>query len=72
MSKKTMFVNGKVSDCCFVSFPNGKQHDGYVPQNIGLGEDSDYIELEIDIETGKIQGWNSKIKNNIIKLMNKK
>lgn len=33
--------------------------EGYVPYNIGIGG-GDYIEMKIDIETGKIIGWESR------------
>jgi hypothetical protein len=36
------------------------EHDGYVPDGLGIGEGgSDEIELEIDINTGRIIGWDA-------------
>ena len=32
-------------------------YEGYVPSDIGLGNDSDAVDLEIDIETGQILNW---------------
>ncbi len=32
------------------------EHNGYVPRFMGLGGD-DYVEMEIDIDTGKILDW---------------
>ncbi len=52
---KILSVNAKCSDMCFVSAGN-LEHDGYVPRNLGIGG-WDYIELDIDIETGRILGW---------------
>jgi len=56
-TKKVIKIIGKTSDCCIIEF-NGITLDGYVPSfatdsNYG----SDYISLEIDIETGQILDW---------------
>lgn len=54
-------VSGKVSDMCTVGLygAGGKHiltHNGYVPRDLGIGG-GDYIELEIDTDTGKILNW---------------
>jgi hypothetical protein len=50
-------INAKCSDMCYTSVPElGLEKDGYVPNGLGIGG-GDYIELTIDIETGKIDGW---------------
>jgi hypothetical protein len=50
----------KCSDLCGISFQNGTgkihESDGYVPENINIGG-GDYVELDIDMETGQIQNW---------------
>lgn len=53
MSK--VFISAKCSDLCFMEF-EGIEHDGYVPDIPALGG-GDYVALEIDNETGVIQGW---------------
>ena len=57
-------------DCNFITFPNNETHDGYVPKNLGIGG-GDEINLEIDIDTGKIVGWNDKIRDAILLFQNK-
>lgn len=60
---KTLKVCGKCCDCCSASLHDqdgeqiGKDWDNYVPMGMGLGDDPDYIDIEIDLETGKIVGW---------------
>ena len=55
-------ISAKCSDVFDMSLHNdtgsqhGEDYDGYVPSGIGVGG-GDYLELEIDIETGKIRGW---------------
>lgn len=61
---KIITVSGKCSDMCYfaVKDADGKvvyeQHDGYVPSGCGVGG-GDYIEVQIDIETGQVVGWNT-------------
>ena len=61
---KTITVSGKCSDMCYfaVCDENGEtvyeQHDGYVPSGCGVGG-GDCVEMTIDIETGRIVGWNA-------------
>lgn len=44
-------------------------HEGYVLPDLGLGK-GDYIELVVDVNTGKILGWDSyKVKQTIKKLL---
>ena len=52
----------KCSDLCQVIYQNGEGEvhtsNSYVPSGIGLGEAfGDYVEMEIDMETGQIQNW---------------
>jgi len=49
-------VCGKTSDLCFVRFPNGRESNGYVPQNLKISGDNtgDYIEFTWCEACGKI------------------
>jgi hypothetical protein len=55
-------INAKCSDLCGSSYEdkNGNVTESkeyaYVPYNIGIGG-GDYVELDIDTETGKILNW---------------
>lgn len=42
---------------CSDMFYSG-DYDGYVPDNLGIGG-GDYIDIEVDVETGRIIGWNT-------------
>jgi hypothetical protein len=70
---KTITISGKCSDMFGATLYDENddcigQYDGYVPDIFGGG---DYIELEIDIETGKIVGWENIDKNKIDKIFHK-
>jgi len=47
-------VTAKCSDLCTVVF-DGKEHDGYVPDDMGIGGD-DYVKFHYCLECGKIHG----------------
>lgn len=64
---RIMNVQAKCSDMCFIRYPGDKEHDGYVPSNIGIGG-GDYLDFEIDIDTGKIVGWNNTIRDKILSI----
>jgi len=53
-------ITAKCSDLCNTFYTDAKKNehtsDSYVPENIGIGG-GDYIELEIDMETGQILDW---------------
>jgi hypothetical protein len=56
-----LYVSAKCSDMCFVQYEEGGvsvDYDGYVPQHLGIGG-GDYVELEIDVETGRVIGWDA-------------
>ena len=63
MKATTIHINAKCSDLCFASLtdkdgnPVGKDHDGYVPQWMPGEHCGDYVELDIDIATGRITNW---------------
>ena len=48
-------VCGKTSDLCHVTFPDGSEEDGYVPEDIGIGG-GDYIKFSYCADCGKVQG----------------
>lgn len=54
-----IYLNAKCSDLCFMSLvdSNGQfrgEYDGYVPDFFPGLHYGDYIELEIEVETGRI------------------
>ncbi len=48
-------VNAKCSDLCFVTYPDGREHDGYVPGDLGIGG-GDYVEFSLCLNCGQMQG----------------
>lgn len=59
---KTISINGKTSDLCCIMFKDEKgscvgERVGYVPDFMPGEHYGDYIELDIDIETGQILNW---------------
>jgi hypothetical protein len=69
-------ISAKCSDMCSTKYTdkNGKvtETDGYVPAGIGIGDFyGDYIEMEIDMETGQIQNWKPVTDEQVIKSLNK-
>lgn len=61
MKVKTIRVVAKCSDLCMMDFFNAEgeqigEYEGYVPLFMP-GNDEDYIDLEINVETGEIIDW---------------
>jgi len=60
---KTVSISAKCSDLCIATAHDeqgkqvGSEHDGYVPKWMPGEHYGDYVELNIDIETGKILNW---------------
>lgn len=59
---KTVSICGKTSDLCSIQFMDEKgnkigERDSYVPDWMPEEHYGDYIELDIDIETGQILNW---------------
>jgi hypothetical protein len=52
---RIMHVSAKCSDLCYVSFPNGHENNGYVPNGVNIGG-GDYINIKVCMNCGKIQG----------------
>ena len=61
--KRILSISAKCSDLCTTTYTdkngNETESDGYVPKNIGIDCYGDYVELDIDMETGQIQNWKS-------------
>lgn len=53
-SERIIQVSGKTSDC-YGHTLQGKNYEGYVPFNIGIGG-GDYIEFTYCLDCGQIQG----------------
>jgi len=54
-------IGGKCSDMCHSKLTTEDggvdyEKDGYVPKGLGVGG-GDYIEFEVDLETGQILNW---------------
>ncbi len=56
---KTFEFSAKCSDL-FDAATNYGYYDGYVPSGLGIGG-GDYISISVDIETGRIVGWNKDV-----------
>jgi hypothetical protein len=57
-SHRLAAISGKCSDRCYfmlLSNPD-RTHDGYVPNGIGLADESDYVEFVYCLNCGQIQG----------------
>lgn len=53
-SERIASVGGKCSDLFSASI-GGAEHDGYVPDDMGIGA-GDYLELDYCLDCGQIQG----------------
>lgn len=58
---RVIVISAKCSDMCDFRVYEGDEFlysgDGYVPRMAGLGG-GDYVDLAIDVETGKLLDWN--------------
>jgi len=66
---QTLNLFAKSSDRNVITLPDGTEHEGYIPDGLGIGG-GDYVELSIDIETGKVVGWSDKHRQAVIDLQN--
>jgi len=63
----------KCSDLCSCVYENDKgevvaESDSYVPKGINIGDQyGDYVEMEIDMQTGQILNWKAVSEAQIIK-----
>jgi hypothetical protein len=68
-SDRILSVSGKTSDMCFCRFGEAES-DGYVPGGIGIGS-GDYIELNVCMDCGQVQGSFPVSDNAILNAMEK-
>lgn len=57
-----IYIMAKCSDLCSFKIEDqniilASQDQGYVPEGLGLGG-GDYLEIEVDVDSGKILNWN--------------
>ena len=62
----TVSISAKCSDMFFASInKDGEgqigEYDGYVPKVFGPNGYGDYVELEVNVETGQIVGWDAQL-----------
>ena len=55
-SDRLMAVSGKTSDLCATVFKGVGHDQGYVPGDIGMGDNEDYLDFTYCLECGMIQG----------------
>jgi hypothetical protein len=58
----TVSIIAKCSDLCFTKLKSNKgevliEHDGYVPDFFPEDHYGDYVQLDIDMDTGRILNW---------------
>lgn len=73
MTVKTVKITGKVSDIFSLTAHNENgdflgEYQGYVPKEI-FGYGGDYIELTIDLGTGKIVGWKQPDQEDVMSIL---
>jgi hypothetical protein len=59
---KTVSISAKCSDLCFTALCGDRgtvliEHDGYVPKFFPGEHYGDYVQLDIDMDTGKVTNW---------------
>ena len=59
---KTVSISAKCSDLCSTQLIDADgiihaEHDGYVPKFFSEEHYGDYVQLDIDLDTGKINNW---------------
>jgi len=54
-SDRVADVGAKCSDRCYFRVGNYEQDDGYVPENLNIG-DGDYLDIELCLDCGQLQG----------------
>jgi hypothetical protein len=53
-SPRVAMISAKCYDCCYVQLRDS-QHDGYVPDDIGIGG-GDYVKFSWCLDCGAVQG----------------
>lgn len=54
---KVIRINAKCSDMFNATLDDGREYDGYVPYFFPGQHYGDYVELNIELATGKILNW---------------
>ena len=76
MANKTLSLCCKVSDRFQAALTEGatvlKDYEGYVPDLMPGNHYGDYIELDIDIETGQILNWKKPTDEQVKKFIEEK
>jgi hypothetical protein len=57
MKAKTIFISAKCSDMFSATLDDGRAYNGYVPDFFPGQHFGDYVELEIELASGKILNW---------------
>jgi len=57
MKAKTISICAKCSDMFTASLDDGRVYDGYVPKFFSGEHWGDYVQLEIDLNSGRILNW---------------
>lgn len=57
MKAKTISISAKCSDMFSASLDDGRVYDGYVPDFFPGKHYGDYVQLEIDLNSGRILNW---------------
>ena len=75
VNAKKVYINAKCSDLCICIIYDSdgnllKETDGYVPSFMPDGG-GDYVDLEIDVDTGQILNWRAN-KENLEDFINEK
>lgn len=63
-------LSAKCNDMCGIDAP-GISIDGYVPYGLGIGG-GDYIDLQIDMATGKLVGFEPMADDDVLAILEKK
>ena len=71
---KTIIITAKCSDLCYITYMDEKnqkvgERDGYVPDFFPEEHYGDYVELEIEVSTGKILNWKTPTQKELTKSM---
>ncbi len=53
----TISISAKCSDMFSATLDDGRTYDGYVPKFFPGEHFGDYVELDIDLATGRILNW---------------
>jgi hypothetical protein len=55
--KRVIHLKGKCSDSCWVNWPDDTKTTGYVPSNLGIDQNGDYIDIKICCDCHIVLGF---------------